>query len=165
MRLLLSSIPIVVKCHIENRLNRSIFNLDRTNPNRKNSDFNSIIEEENRRNSDFSRVIFLPSSAATAIYILINNKWQQQNRTQLVNLVNFRLDSEKFRFDNFIEHFAYFRFASWPARSFRLAHALRRLRATSAPSSWGVGAQVAVRASASLCSCLVKGISAYSGGI
>jgi hypothetical protein len=54
------------------------------------------IRKENRKNSDFSRVNFLPSSAATALYILIN-KGQQQNRTQLVNLVNFRRESEKFR--------------------------------------------------------------------
>jgi hypothetical protein len=76
----------------------SVFtNSDRTCPSRKNSDFLSKIREENRRNSDFSRVNFLPSSAATALYILINKGQQQINRTLLVNLVNFRLESEKFR--------------------------------------------------------------------
>jgi hypothetical protein len=132
-QMLLSSIPIVNKCHIKNR---SVFDLDRTTPNRK--------------NSDFSRVNFLSSSAATALYILINIKGQQQNRTQLVNLVNFRLKSEKFRFHNFLEHTLYLCCASLPARSFRLAHALRRLRA--------LGAQVAVRASASLLSVSERGL-------
>lgn len=70
---------------------------DRTSPSRKNSDFIYLSLYKNRRNSDFSRVNFLPSSAATALYILINIGWHQQNRTQLVNLVNFRLESEKFR--------------------------------------------------------------------
>jgi hypothetical protein len=82
-KMLLLSFKEIHKCHPDPFKNRSIFNLDRTCPSRK--------------NSDFSRVNFLPSSAATALYILINIGWQQQNRTQLVNLVNFRLESEKFR--------------------------------------------------------------------
>jgi hypothetical protein len=81
-KMLLLSFKEIHKCHPDPFKNRSIFNLDRTCPSRK--------------NSDFSRVNFLPSSAATALYILIN-KGQQQNRTQLVNLVNFRRESEKFR--------------------------------------------------------------------
>jgi hypothetical protein len=94
-QMLLSSFWPTDECHTGKR---SIFNLDRTCPSRKNSDLMMNIRKENRKNSDFSRVNFLPSSAATALYILINIGWQQQNRTQLVNLVNFRLESEKFRF-------------------------------------------------------------------
>ena len=93
-QMLLSSFWPTDECHTGKR---SIFNLDRTCPSRKNSDLMMNFRKENRRNSDFSRVNFLPSSAATALNILINIGWQQQNRTQLVNLVNFRLESEKFR--------------------------------------------------------------------
>jgi len=150
MQILLSSFWPTDECHIPAVPELVEANLDRTSPNRKNSDLISIFRKKNRRNSDFPTEIFLSSSAATAINILISIKGQkQQNRTLLVNLVNFRLESEKFRFHIFIEHSAS-RFASLPARSFQLAH--------TAPSSWGValrclraiGAQVAARASASL---------------
>ncbi len=97
-QMLLLSIPIVNKCHMPAVAELVEANLDRTSPSRKNSDLMMNFRKENRRNSDFSRVNFLPSSAATALYILINIWWQQQNRTQLVNLVNFRLESELFRF-------------------------------------------------------------------
>ena len=165
MQILLSSIPIVNKCHMPALAELVEANLDRTSQNRKNSDFTSIFPGENRKNSDFSRVNFLSSSAATAINIFNRFIEQQQNRTWLINLVNFRLKSEKFRFHNFVEHLT-LRFASLPARSSRLRTpapsswgvALRRLRATPAPSSWGVGAQVAARASASLLSVSEGGI-------
>ena len=149
MQILLSSIPIVNKCHMPALAELVEANLDRTSQNRKNSDFTSIFPGENRKNSDFSRVNFLSSSAATAINIFNRFIEQQQNRTWLINLVNFRLKSEKFRFHNFVEHLT-LRFASLPARSSRLAHALRRLRA--------IGAQVAARASASLLSVSEGGI-------
>ena len=151
MQILLSSIPIVNKCHMPALAELVEANLDRTS--------------QNRKNSDFSRVIFLSSSAATAINIFNRFIEQQQNRTWLINLVNFQLKSEKFRFHNFVEYLT-LRFASLPARSSRLRTpapsswgvALRRLRATPAPSSWGVGAQVAARASASLLSVSEGGI-------
>jgi hypothetical protein len=88
-----------------------------------------------RKNSEIQVEHFLSSSAATALYILIKIKGQQQiNRTWLINLVNFRRFSEKFRFQFFIEQFLFSlsRSAPLPAGSYRLAHALRRVRAIGA---------------------------------
>ena len=86
----------------------------------------------NRKNSENQEGFFLSSSAATAIYILIKINGQQQiNRTRLINLVNFRRFSEKFRSRT--------RSAPQPPRSARLAHALRRVRAIGAERrGWAV---------------------------
>ena len=66
--------------------------------------FTSFYTCKFRKNSENQEGFLLSSSAATAIYILIKIKGQQQiNRTRLINLVNFRRFSEKFRFQFFIE--------------------------------------------------------------
>jgi hypothetical protein len=87
----------------------------------------------NRKNSENQEGFFLSSSAATAIYILIKIKGQQQiNRTRLINLVNFRRFSEKFRLQFFIEQllFSLSRSAPLPAGSYpfaRRAQGVRRI--------------------------------------
>jgi len=89
----------------------------------------------NRKNSENQEGFFLSSSAATAIYILIKIKEQQQiNRTRLINLVNFRRFSEKFRPQFFIEQllFSLSRSAPLPAGSYPFARRAQGVRAIGA---------------------------------